>query len=70
MGSGPDLANRLELNLPKPMTSKLEKLLIKAEHELEVGDLSPSFDNAKEGISYLKKRTTKRSGQRLDSPKN
>ena len=38
------------------MTPKLEKLLAKAEKELEAGDFTEPFDNAEDAIATLKKR--------------
>jgi hypothetical protein len=39
---------------PEIMTPKMEKIAKEAIEEIERGDVSPPFDNAKDAIEYLK----------------
>ena len=47
---------RIELYAPEPMTPKLEGLIAEVESEIERGDLSKSYSNAKDFVKALKKK--------------
>ena len=51
------VSRQLEICLSEQMTPTMEKILEKAECELEAGDFSGPFDNPKSAIAALKKRT-------------
>ena len=53
------VSRQLDIYLPEPISPKLEKILEEAERELEAGEFSGPFDNAKDAIVGLKKRTEK-----------
>lgn len=45
----------LVLEAPRHMSKKLEKVIFKAEKDLDKGNISPIFANANDAIAWLKK---------------
>lgn len=48
------VTRRVEIYAPEPMTPKLEGLIAKVEKEIESGELSQEFDNARDFLADLK----------------
>ncbi len=47
---------RIEFYAPEPMTPKLERLITKAEQDIEAGDTVGPFDSAADFLRALKKK--------------